>query len=315
MGLVTTTAGRKPAVDAPCAAAVELARTALDELADAGSVGDHLGVEADGERVVTHLFECRLTGYVGWRWAVTVARASRAKNVTVDEMVLLPGPQSLIAPEWLPWSERLQPGDLGVGDLLPTAADDDRLEPGWNAADLADLAEGADHGDPDWSDLSATLDLTRRRVLSPLGLDDAIDRWLTGDAGPSSPMALAAPAVCSTCGFRVALLGRIGHAFGVCANAYSPSDGHVVSLDHGCGAHSEAAVVPLAQAMGAPVIDELGFDIVADRDTVADDGVAAEAATDAATDAAAETATEPVTDEHDTGSVHDADPGEELGHG
>ena len=51
--------------------------------------------------------------------------------------------------------------------------------------------------------------------------------------------------------------------FGVCANAWSPSDGQVVSLDHGCGAHSESDVPPDdAAAHGHPIVDELAFDIV-----------------------------------------------------
>ena len=67
--------------------------------------------------------------YGGWRWAVTVARAPRAKIVTVDESVLLPGPDSLLAPAWVPWQDRLRPGDVGIGDLLPASADDERLVP------------------------------------------------------------------------------------------------------------------------------------------------------------------------------------------
>ncbi|GAA2823499.1 hypothetical protein GCM10020220_010010 [Nonomuraea rubra] len=87
--------------------------------------------ESEGDRIVTHYFACLDRAYRGWRWAVTVTRASRAKKVTVSEAVLLPGSGALLAPEWLPWSERLRPGDLGVGDLLPTADDDDRLAPGF----------------------------------------------------------------------------------------------------------------------------------------------------------------------------------------
>ena len=67
----------------------------------------------------THLFACLDPAYAGWRWAVTVARASRAKVVTVSESLLLPGPESLLAPDWVPWRDRVRPGDLGVGDLLP----------------------------------------------------------------------------------------------------------------------------------------------------------------------------------------------------
>lgn len=123
-----TTRSRTP--DRLCAEAVDLARTAAEEAAAPGVVGEHAGVVSEGDRVVTHFFECKELGYRGWRWAATVARASRAKLVTLDEVVLLPGPDAVLAPEWVPWSERLRPGDLGPGDLLPTEAEDRRLEAG-----------------------------------------------------------------------------------------------------------------------------------------------------------------------------------------
>ena len=305
MGTVTTSAGRRPAVDTQAAEAIDLARSALAGLAAPDAVGEHVGVEADDDPVVTHLFECLTPGYRGWRWAVTVARASRSKTVTVDETVLLPGPDSLIAPQWLPWSDRLRPGDLGVGDLLPTREDDERLEPGWNAAEAPAVtlppdgpgsdAAGAE-GDGRAAELGALLlelDLMRPRVLSPIGLDDAFDRWLAGEDGPTSAMSQAAPASCATCGFRIALGGRIGRGFGVCANEISPSDGHVVSLEHGCGAHSEAAVLPAAHALAPPVIDELGFDVLSSSDTP-------------------EQSSEAVA--HDPGTVRDEDPVEDMGH-
>lgn len=128
-----TTRSRTP--DRLCAEAVDLARAAAEEAAAPGVVGEHVSLVSEGDRVVTHFFECKEFGYRGWRWAVTVARASRAKVVTLDETVLLPGPDALLAPEWVPWSERLRPGDMGPGDLLPTEADDLRLEPGFSGED------------------------------------------------------------------------------------------------------------------------------------------------------------------------------------
>ncbi len=125
---------RTPAVDTACAEAVDLAREAAEETARPLGVGEHLGLRADADRVVTHYFESLDPGYRGWRWAVTVTRASRAKNVTVSECVLLPGDE-LLAPQWVPWLERLRPGDLGPGDLLPTAPDDVRLAPGFTQVD------------------------------------------------------------------------------------------------------------------------------------------------------------------------------------
>jgi hypothetical protein len=273
-----TTRSRTP--DRLCAEAVDLARAAAEEAAAPGVVGEHAGVVSEGDRVVTHFFACHELGYRGWRWAVTVARASRAKVVTVDEVVLLPGPDALLAPEWVPWSERLRPGDLGPGDLLPTEADDLRLEPGYTGEDepppnsavseeMADLAEAEDAEvtpspprtlptAPSRGSVAAVaeeLGMRRARVLSRYGLHTAADRWEEA-FGPKTPMAQAAPATCVSCGFLMPIGGSLGQAFGVCANEFSPADGRVVSLAYGCGGHSEAAVMPKPPQPAPPVLDE-----------------------------------------------------------
>ena len=342
MLVVTLISGKRAVLDPVCAEAVDVARAGLDDLAPEGTVGEHLGAEPESERAVIHYFASDLPGYRGWRWAVTVMRASRSKTVTIGESVLLPGPETLLPPAWVPWTERLRPGDLGVGDLLPTDEDDPRLEPGWNASDVvtamddespagsdaeADDADASSHdsvgafhadadddsGDTIESDsvfdatadielepahdavdehvddvdlvdehyivdsqqleafrVAVELDLLRSRVLSPIGLDDAVDRWTAGEHGPDAAMAQGAPATCSTCGFRIALRGRLGAAFGVCANEISPSDGHVVTLDHGCGAHSEAVVIPAMAERPEPFVDEVGYEVVAREDPTDD---------------------------------------------
>ena len=127
MSPARTARTREP--DQACAEAVDLARAAVEEVVGAASVGEHLEVQADDERVVTHVFGCADPAYPGWNWAVTVVRAPRAKVVTVSETVLLPGPEALLAPDWVPWHDRLRPGDLGVGDLMPAPPDDERLVP------------------------------------------------------------------------------------------------------------------------------------------------------------------------------------------
>jgi hypothetical protein len=256
--LIVNLLSGKRALDATCAEAVDVARSGLDDVAPEGTVGEHLGVEAEADRAAVHYFASELPGYHGWRWAVTVMRAPRAKSVTIGEAVLLPGPESLMPPAWVPWTERLRPGDLGVGDLLPTEEDDARLEPGWNATDAVTAMDDTD----DLAEVAAELDLLRSRVLSPIGLDDAVDRWVSGEHGPAAAIAQAAPATCATCGFRIAVRGRLGIAFGVCANEISPSDGHLVTLDHGCGAHSEAVVIPTMSEHPEPFVDEVGFDVV-----------------------------------------------------
>ncbi|MFH8497743.1 DUF3027 domain-containing protein [Streptomyces coeruleorubidus] len=273
-----TTRSRTP--DRLCAEAVDLARAAAEEAAAPGIVGEHVELVSEGDRVVTHFFECRELGYRGWRWAVTVARASRAKIVTVDEAVLLPGPDAVLAPEWVPWSERLRPGDMGPGDLLPTDAEDLRLEPGWTgedepppnsvvSEDMAALAEAEDAevtagplAVPARGSIAAVaeeLGVRRARVLSRYGLHIAADRWEEA-FGPKTPMAQAAPAACVSCGFLLRIGGSLGQAFGVCANEFSPADGRVVSLAYGCGGHSEAAVMPKPPQPAPPVIDETRVD-------------------------------------------------------
>ncbi|MEV3927143.1 DUF3027 domain-containing protein [Actinomadura coerulea] len=242
---------RTPAVDTACAEAVDLAREAAEDTAGSAQVGEHLGLRAEADRVVTHYFVCLDPAYTGWRWAVTVTRASRARNVTVSECVLLPGDDALLAPPWVPWLERLRPGDLGPGDLLPTAPDDVRLAPGFTQVD-----ESTDR-EAQWE-----LGLGRVRVLSREGRDEAAARWYDGVAGPRAPIAASAPAQCSTCGFYVALAGGLRQVFGVCANEYAPDDGRVVSADHGCGAHSEAVSLPAVSEHNPPVIDELGYEVV-----------------------------------------------------
>ena len=170
-------ASRSPVLDSACAEAVELALAAAEDVAGIGNVGAHLGVQPEGERVATHLFAANERGYVGWRWAVTVTRASRSKLVTVDETVLVPGEGAIMPPQWLPSSERLQPGDIGVGDLLPTAPDDVRLEPGYTGADEPQMQ--APQQDETWERrdtvplVAFELGLGRLRVLSREGREAA----------------------------------------------------------------------------------------------------------------------------------------------
>ncbi len=228
--MTTRTAGRAARLDQVCADAVGVARGAITEV-DPADIGEHLEAVAEGDRVVTHFFDSRLAGYKGWRWAVTVTRVPRSRHVTVCETVLLPGPDALLAPGWLPWNERVQPGDLGVGDLMPTAPDDERLAPGYVLSDDAAVEE-----------VSWELGLGRSRVMSREGRLDTAQRWYDGDSGPEAPIATAAPrnAKCGTCGFYLPLAGSLRSMFGVCGNLYAPDDARAVSADHGCGAHSEA---------------------------------------------------------------------------
>ena len=236
-----TTEARVSAPDSVLAAAVELARDAALEVGG-DSVGEHVGVHAEGERLATHTFAATLPGYVGWQWAVTVARVPRSRTATVDEVVLLPGGDAVLAPSWVPWHERVRPGDLSPGDLLPPPdPDDPRLVPGY-----------LDSGDPAVEEVAFELGLGRERVLSHDGRLAAADRWHNGDHGPRTSMAKHAPLHCGTCGFYLPLAGALRAGFGVCGNDITDADGTVVSAEYGCGAHSEVRIesVPLVEETG-----------------------------------------------------------------
>jgi len=240
-----------PREDATLRSAVDLAREAAEGIAERGTVGEHLDFVMDEERLATHYFACTAPAYPGWRWAITVARAPRARKVTVCETNLVPGEGALLSPQWLPYAERLAPGDLGAGDVLPYIEQDPRLEQGFEATGDEDVDQMAQ-----WE-----LGLGRKRVLSAEGREEAAQRWYDGENGPSTPVAEQAPAPCSSCGFFVPMAGALRSFFGVCANAWSPSDGRVVSLDHGCGAHSEVDVErPEPASHDEPIVDEFAYD-------------------------------------------------------
>ena len=244
--------------DAVAAGAVDQARAALVEEVGVAEVGDHLGHLVEDERVVTHLFACTRKGYAGWRWSVTVARASRQKHVTVDEVVLIPGDDALVAPAWVPYKERIRPGDLSPGDLLPVEDDDPRLVPTYSFGD--DPLSADDKAQV--KSVAAELGLGRVRTLSVEGRDLAAERWYDGNAGPEAPLAQSAPDICSTCGFLLRIAGPLSEMFGVCANGNANDDGRVVSFDHGCGAHSEVQLARKHEPQPLPdhVLDTVAVD-------------------------------------------------------
>ncbi|WP_300079603.1 DUF3027 domain-containing protein [Propioniciclava sp.] len=246
---------RAPEIDRACAEATELAHAAAVAQAGVITVGEHVEVRPEDARVVTHYFACDHAGYPGWRWAVTVARAARAKVVTVSEVCLVPGDGSLVAPEWVPWSSRIEAGDITPGVVMPTADDDPRLEAGFTGGDTARDADPAE-----WQQLRsvvAELGLGRERVLSVHGRDEAADRWVDGDGGPHNSMTKQAPGACQECAYFIRLSGSLGRQFGVCANEFSPSDAQVVTVDHGCGAHSDVVEPQRGVDLPRPVWDTI----------------------------------------------------------
>jgi hypothetical protein len=232
---------------------------------------------AEADLLVTHFFACTSTAYRGWRWAVSVVRVEDAEVATVAEVVLLPGSDALLPPAWVPWQERVRPGDLSPGDLYPTEPDDPRLEPGYTGLDALEADDETASPVTPLRPEQWQLGLGRERVLSAYGRDLAAERWWDGEFGPDSAMAKAAPAPCTTCGFLLPMGGLVGQAFGVCANPFG-ADGRVVSLGYGCGAHSSVRAI---EGTGVPVTEIVVDEVRADALELvsADDVAVAEAAT------------------------------------
>lgn len=242
-------------IDAVLASATETARQAVLDTTDPAYVGDHLGVREEGEHLVLHLFASHCPGYHGWYWAVSVTRGPDQDRVTVNEVVMLPGEESISAPQWTPYKQRVAAGDMQPGDILPPEPDDPRLVPAWAAGDYggspADIATARDHA------------LGRSVVLSHEGRLQAADRWYAGSPGPDTELAKQAPGTCHTCGFLIRLAGPLSVNFGVCANGLANDDGRVVALSHGCGAHSGVtAAGASAHDSPEPVLDTVDLDVI-----------------------------------------------------
>jgi len=136
--------------DAFLAAAVDVARAAVEGIAPAEQIGQHIGARSEGDRLVTHLFESKLPGYLGWQWFAVLTRNSRSKVVTVDELGLLPSEDSILAPAWVPWAERVRPEDEQADESADEASGSETPSQAPDAGQLADAAESdADQDAPD----------------------------------------------------------------------------------------------------------------------------------------------------------------------
>lgn len=105
---------RQAKLDTVLAGAVDAARRAILDVAPQEQLGEYVGCSAEGERLVLHRFQADVPGYAGWHWFATLARVPRGKDSTVCEVGLLPSEGSLIAPEWVPWAERVRPEDIAA---------------------------------------------------------------------------------------------------------------------------------------------------------------------------------------------------------
>lgn len=126
------------------------AYNAAVEAASRNAVGFFIQSIEEDEGVVTYFFEGKLKGYVGWRWSVSVFQGDENAEPTVSEVLLVPGPDSLVAPDWVPWSERLADYKALQAELEAQAALE--AEEAEDAEDGDDSEETIDESESDETD-------------------------------------------------------------------------------------------------------------------------------------------------------------------
>lgn len=178
------------------------ARSALLEVTDERSVGPFVGELDEGGAVTSVLFESNLPGYPGWKWSVSIARLEGAEP-TVLESQLVPGDGALVAPDWVPWADRLEEyraaqaagaeAEAAAAELADVDDDDDDEDDDDDLGDdvfdgvdidsIADSAIGSDDAAEDAYDdadedavsavSSASAVRAKRSAVPAVGVDDS----------------------------------------------------------------------------------------------------------------------------------------------
>lgn len=109
------------------------ARAALETITPTDSIGPMMSTdESDG--IANVRFGSNLPGYVGWEWVASLA--IDGATTTILETELVAGDESIRAPEWVPWADRLREYEAslaaGAEDAVVVvpddAIDDDELD-------------------------------------------------------------------------------------------------------------------------------------------------------------------------------------------
>jgi hypothetical protein len=141
------------------------AYNAAVEASTRNAVGFFIESIEEDEGVATYIFEGKLKGYVGWRWSVSVFQSDENSPATISEVLLVPGPESLVAPDWVPWSERLADYKALQAELEAQAALDAEEAEGGDDLDDADDVDDSDL-DSEEADSTLALDAEEDSVVS-----------------------------------------------------------------------------------------------------------------------------------------------------
>ena len=136
----------------------DLATEALVDLPQ-GSYGGFVDEKEIEKGAIDVRFECLMRGYEGWHWVVTLTQVDKRKPAMVAEVNLIAGENAVLAPDWVPWAERLAQfrAELKEAGKAKSDAEADQL--------IADMASAL--SDHDQSD-DAEQDSDSSRVKPPL---------------------------------------------------------------------------------------------------------------------------------------------------
>ena len=145
-GETTAEPGAASTLDDPYEA---LARDALLEITPAATVGALAGRMEESGGAVSLQFLSTMPGYPDWRWTVSLAEVE-GEAPTVLEVELMPGSGAVLAPDWIPWSDRLAEYTAAQGE--PGSDDDPDPDDDDADSDSEDNDEPDDDSEDDESD-------------------------------------------------------------------------------------------------------------------------------------------------------------------
>ncbi|SDK24605.1 Protein of unknown function [Cryobacterium psychrotolerans] len=171
--------------------AVDVARAALIEITPADTIGEPVGHIVEGEHVVSLLFDCLMTGYPGWHWTVSLSRIDGDSQPSVLETELMPGGEALLAPEWVPWSDRLADHrtaqELAEAEAAAEALDAlDEFDVETDEADALDEDDEFEDEDGGDDELDG-IDFGEALAASPLNPGEAAQAEAETDDGTPDP--------------------------------------------------------------------------------------------------------------------------------
>ncbi|WP_082454555.1 MULTISPECIES: DUF3027 domain-containing protein [unclassified Frigoribacterium] len=140
----------------------ELARRALTEITPDETIGAEADPVDDEPGVTSVRFATLLPGYPGWHWTVSVAHLD-GEEPSVLEAELMPGDGALLAPDWVPWADRLaemKAQEAHDGDEDDDESDEDDEDEDDDEPDDSDGVHGSivHGGDVDGVDIDDLVD-------------------------------------------------------------------------------------------------------------------------------------------------------------